>query len=39
MVHPAVNFNVGGGGTILLVAQNIGPPIEELSSGSITGIG
>lgn len=38
MVHPAVNFNVGGG-TILLVAQNIGPPIEELSSGSITGIG
>lgn len=28
-----------GGGTILLVAQNIGPPIEELSSGSITGIG
>ena len=33
MVHPAVNFNVGGGGMILLVAHNIEPPINELRSG------
>lgn len=32
MVHPAVNFNVGGG-MILLVAHNIEPPINELRSG------
>lgn len=32
MVHPAVNFNVGGG-MILLAAHNIEPPINELRSG------
>ena len=31
MVHPAVNFNVGG--MILLVAHNIKPSINELRRG------
>lgn len=39
MVLSEVNFNVGGGGTIILVSQKINPSMGKLRRGSVTDIG
>lgn len=39
MALPVVSFNVGGGGTIILVSQKIDPSMGKLRRGLVTDIG